>query len=98
MAGILSGLQNFFLPVVHYVCDDGGKEAEQHDRCAGIHDRVQKLPRVRGERQHLLQILKCRKTNNKKNIITTSVIIKLSVSKDLVCKMKATLKISPKNT
>lgn len=42
--------------VVHYVCDDGGEEAEQHDRRAGIHDRVQKLRRVRGERQHLLQI------------------------------------------
>lgn len=44
------------LPVVHYVCDDGGEEAEQHDRRAGIHDRVQKLPGVLGERQHLLQI------------------------------------------
>ena len=50
-------LDTFFLPVMHYVCDDGGEEAEQHDRRAGIHDRVQKLPRVRGERQHLLQIL-----------------------------------------
>ena len=44
--------------MVHYVGDDGGEEAEQHDRRAGIHDRVQKLPRVRGERQHLLQILR----------------------------------------
>lgn len=43
--------------MVHYVRDDGGEEAEQHDRRAGIHDRVQKLPRVMGERQHLLQIL-----------------------------------------
>lgn len=42
---------------MHYVCDDGGKEAEQHDRRAGIHDRVQKLRWVWGERQHLLQIL-----------------------------------------
>lgn len=40
------------------VRDDGGEEAEQHDRRAGVHDRVQKLPGVRGERQHLLQILK----------------------------------------
>lgn len=43
---------------MHDVRDDGGEEAEQHDRRAGIHDRVQKLPRVRGERQHLLQILR----------------------------------------
>lgn len=39
------------------VGDDGGEEAEQHDRRAGVHDRVQELPGVRGERQHLLQIL-----------------------------------------
>lgn len=48
--------------MVHYVRDDGGEEAEQHDRRAGIHDRVQKLPRVWGERQHLLQILRQTKT------------------------------------
>lgn len=47
--------------MVHYVRDDGGEEAEQHDRRAGIHDRVQKLPRVWGERQHLLQILRHKK-------------------------------------
>lgn len=47
-----------FLPVMHYIRDDGGEEAEQHDRRAGIHNRVQKLRRVSGERQHLLQILK----------------------------------------
>lgn len=47
--------------MVHDVGDDGGEEAEQHDRRAGIHNRVQKLPRVRGERQHLLQILRQRK-------------------------------------
>lgn len=45
-------------PVVDDVRDDGGEEAEQHDRRAGVHDRVQKLPGVRGERQHLLHILK----------------------------------------
>lgn len=45
------------LPVVHYVSDDGSKKAEQHDSSAGIHDRVQEVPRVWWERQHLLQIL-----------------------------------------
>lgn len=45
------------LPVVHYVGDDGGKQAEQHDRCAGVHHRVQELSRIRRKRQHLLQIL-----------------------------------------
>lgn len=55
----------FFIPVVHYVRDDGGEEAEQHDRCAGIHDRVQKLPRVWGERQHLLQILRQKKRRDR---------------------------------
>lgn len=54
---------DFLLPVVHYVRDDGGKEAEQHDGRAGIHHRVQKLPRVGGEWQHLLQILRCQKRN-----------------------------------
>ena len=53
------------LPVVHYVGDDGGEEAEQHDRRAGIHDRVQELPRVRGERQHLLQILQHKEREEK---------------------------------
>lgn len=56
---------DFLLPVVHYVRDDGGKEAEQHDRRAGIHDRVQKLPRVGGEWQHLLQILRWQKSTKK---------------------------------
>lgn len=55
----------FFIPVVHYVRDDGGEEAEQHDRRAGIHDRVQKLPRVWGERQHLLQILRQKKKRDR---------------------------------
>lgn len=44
--------------MMHNVGNDGGEEAEQHDRRAGIHDRVQELPGVRGERQHLLQILR----------------------------------------
>lgn len=57
---------DFSLPVVHYVGDDGGEEAEQHDCRAGIHDRVQKLPRVLGERQHLLQILRQKQKRKKK--------------------------------
>lgn len=53
--------------MVHYVRDDGGEEAEQHDRRAGIHDRVQKLPGVWGERQHLLQILRQNKREREKH-------------------------------
>lgn len=59
---------SLFLPVMHYIRDDGGEEAEQHDRRAGIHDRVQKLRGVSGERQHLLQILKQRKRQREKII------------------------------
>lgn len=31
------------------VGDDGGKEAQEHDRCAGIHNGVQELPWVLGQ-------------------------------------------------
>lgn len=55
------------LPVMHYICDDGGEEAEQHDRRAGIHDWVQKLRRVSGERQHLLQILRQRERERQRD-------------------------------
>ena len=57
---------SLFLPVMHYICDDGGEEAKQHDRRAGIHNRVQKLRGVSGERQHLLQILKHREREREK--------------------------------
>lgn len=77
------------LPVVHYVRDDGGEEAEQHDRRAGIHDWVQELPRVRGERQHLLQILRQEKTDRDtergqadiRRVIVNTASLKSSVSK-----------------
>lgn len=59
---------DFSLPVVHYVGDDGGEEAEQHDRRAGIHHRVQKLPRVWGERQRLLQILSHKEEREKQGL------------------------------
>lgn len=72
---------SFSLPVVHYVCDDGGEEAEQHDRRAGIHDRVQKLPRVWGERQHLLQILRQKKRGERNTGDETKVISKYSILK-----------------
>lgn len=62
------------LPVMHNVGDDGGEEAEQHDRRAGIHDWVQELPGVRGERQHLLQILRHKKGERRKSLYKYSVI------------------------
>lgn len=44
-------------PAVHEVGDDGGQHAQQHDRRAGVHHRVQELPWVLGQREHSLQIL-----------------------------------------
>lgn len=52
--------------MVHYVGDDGGKQTEEHDSRAGVNHRVQELSRVRRERQHLLQILRDRQTDRKR--------------------------------
>lgn len=65
----------FLLPVMHNVGDDGGKEAKQHDRRTGVHHWVQKLRRIRGERQHLLQILRQQEREEReaiRNIVSSS--------------------------
>lgn len=55
---------------MHYVGDDGSEEAEQHDSGAGVHDWVQELPGVGGERQRLLQILQRKRRVTERRSVT----------------------------
>lgn len=45
------------LPLMQDIGDDRGKEAQEHDRGAGIHHGVQELPWVLGQGEDSLQIL-----------------------------------------